>query len=244
MLRNVRNTRSLKENLMLASSTAFVSGIVNVAGLLAFFAFSSNVTGHVANLAKNIADVNTRDVISLCIWLLAFFSGAFLASYLIQSLQKQSAYKAHATPFIIEAIILLMVAVYADTWFNGDLRAGETVVTFLLFSMGLQNGTVSKISGGLIKTSHVTGLITDLGSETADYWHPETEKSNPMREKLYVRITILLCYIFGGLMGALIFYEYHFKIFYLVPAVLMTILFYDLIPVLLHRISKVVKQPW
>lgn len=240
MLRNVRNTRTLKENLMLASSTAFVSGLVNVAGLIAFFALSSNVTGHMANLVKNIADVDKRDVISLLVWLVSFFSGAFMASYIIHSLQKISVYRAHATPIFIEALILLMVAVYADTWYHGQYS--QAVIACLLFSMGLQNGTVSKISGGLIKTTHLTGLMTDLGAEAAEHWHPESEKSTPLRERLYVRVTILACYFIGGLAGALAYYELELKIFYAVPLLLMTVLFYDLIPMARHRVWRAIRQ--
>ena len=36
MLKAIKDERTLKENLMLASSTAFVAGVTNVAGMLAF----------------------------------------------------------------------------------------------------------------------------------------------------------------------------------------------------------------
>jgi hypothetical protein len=45
MLRQSKEHRTLQGNLMLASSTALVSGITNIAGLVAFLAFSSNITG-------------------------------------------------------------------------------------------------------------------------------------------------------------------------------------------------------
>ncbi|MFD0792564.1 hypothetical protein ACFQZX_02985 [Mucilaginibacter litoreus] len=52
MLRQPKDKRTLKRNWMLASSTAFVAGVTDVCGLLALLAFTSNITWHVANLAK------------------------------------------------------------------------------------------------------------------------------------------------------------------------------------------------
>lgn len=238
MLRNKLENRTLKENLLLASSSAFVAGAVNVAGLIAFFAFSSNITGHVANLAMNIAELDKEDIISLTIWLFSFFSGAFIASFVINSFQEASTYKAHAIPIIIEIVILLVIAFYGDIFYKGNHLVSEMLVAGLLFSMGMQNGTVSNITNGLIKTSHLTGLITDLGNEVAYYWHPNTPQEAPVRNKIIIRLTIFTLYVTGGMLGAYCFYKFNFKIFYFIPLILAAILVYDLKPILTHRLRK------
>lgn len=243
MLRNIKEARSLKDNLMLASSTAFVAGIINVAGVIAFFAFSSNITGHVANLARNIVDVDLSDVTSLCCWLLAFFSGAFVSSYIIHTYKSHSHYKAHAIPIIIEICVLFGVALYGDLIYKAMPAESEVVVGFILFSMGLQNGMVSVISGGLVKSSHLTGLITDMGAETAEYIHPNSNQPVAVKNKLYIRVTILSFYLLGGLFGAYCFYEFKFGVFYTVPVILLTILAYDLLPLFSHKLTTVFKSP-
>ena len=81
MLKAVKEQRTLKENLMLASSTAFVAGVTNVAGMLAFLAFTSNITGHVANLAKHIIEQNYRQMIIFLVWLLMFFCRGFCIQF-------------------------------------------------------------------------------------------------------------------------------------------------------------------
>jgi len=241
MLRKIKEARSLKDNLMLASSTAFVAGIINVAGLIAFFAFSSNITGHVANLAKNIVDVDLSDVTTLCVWLFAFFFGAFISSYIIQSYKTESHYKAHALPIIVETCVLFGVAIYGDIYYKAGPLESEVVVGFILFSMGLQNGMVSVISGGLVKSSHLTGLITDMGAETAEYIHPTSNQPSAIKNKLYIRVTILSFYLLGGLFGAYCFYLYKFGVFYTVPVILLSILAYDLLPLFSHKISTFFK---
>lgn len=227
---------------MLASSTAFVAGAVNVTGLIAFFAFSSNVTGHVANLANNIATVDLEDVLSFALWLISFFAGAYVSSYIIKSYNTFSNYKAYSIPLIIEMVILTMIALYCDFFYEKKHIEGEVIVGFMLFSMGLQNGMASIISGGLIKSTHLTGLITDLGAEIADYFHPKSDKPKLLKNKLVVRITILSFYLIGGVVFGYCFYLFNFEVLYIIPVILATILYYDLSPLLLHRFASVIKR--
>ncbi|WP_158825018.1 YoaK family protein [Mucilaginibacter lacusdianchii] len=238
MLRNFKDERTLKENLMLASSTAFVSGVTNVASVLAFLVFTANVTGHVATLAKNIVEQDLHEIKVFALWLLAFFTGTFLANFLVRSIRDTSRYKAHATPIIIETVVLLLVAVYGHHFYEETETERIFVITALLFSMGLQNGLVSNISGGLIKTTHLTGLFTDLGSDVAERLHTQVDKAKAVNERIYVRITILAFYIIGGLVGGYFFNKYDMLIFYFIPAILLTILYYDLSPLALHKLTQ------
>ncbi|MVN20523.1 YoaK family protein [Mucilaginibacter arboris] len=238
MLRNTKGDRSLKENLMLASSTAFVAGGVNVAGVIAFLAFTSNVTGHVANLAKNIIDKDFKDIRIFFIWLMLFFGGAFLSGFIINSLKHKSNYKAHAIPILVEICILAFVAFYGNILYQKSTLEREIIIGCILFSMGLQNAMVSVISGSLIKSTHLTGLITDMGAELAEWIHPNSDKTVAIKNKLYVRTTILGFYLLGGLAAGYFFNIYKFKIFYFVPVILLTILYYDLSPIIKHKISK------
>ncbi|SFT01020.1 YoaK family protein [Mucilaginibacter polytrichastri] len=238
MLRQAKEHRTLRENLMLASSTAFVSGVINVAGMVAFLAFTSNITGHVANLANHLVQQNYREIMVFVIWLFMFFMGAFIANFLIRSLEHKSTYTAHASPVIIEMIILLLVAFYGSTFYKETQIEREIVIGALLFAMGLQNSMVSTVSGGLIKSSHLTGLFTDLGGEVSEWLHPKTGKSTVVRNKILVRLTILSFYIIGGVAGGYFFDRYNFAIFYVIPLILITILYYDLTPLALHKLDR------
>ncbi|QQL50503.1 YoaK family protein [Mucilaginibacter ginkgonis] len=239
MLRQEKENRSLRENLMLASSTAFVSGIVNVVCLLAFLAFSSNVTGHVANLANHVVQQNYHEIGIFLIWLFMFFAGAFAATFIIRSVQEKSLYKANATIIGIEIILMLAAALYAHHLYQETQFEKEVLISLMLFVMGLQNSMVSTISGGLIKTSHLTGLFTDLGGEVAEWFHPKTAKTTVIRNKILIRLTILGFYFIGAVGGGYFFNIYEFAIFYVVPFILLTILYYDLSPIALHKLLRI-----
>ncbi|WP_214071349.1 YoaK family protein [Mucilaginibacter sp. dw_454] len=238
MLKRSKADRTLKQNLMLASSTAMVSGMTNVVGLMAFLAFSSNITGHVANLSKHIVEQNFNQILLFLIWLFMFFAGAFLSNFIVKSLEDKSYYRAHSIPVIIEIVVLLFVAIYGNNFYRETQREREVVIAVLLFSMGLQNSLVSIISGGLIKSSHLTGLFTDLGGEVAEWIHPKTEKTEVVRNKIFIRLTVLSFYILGGIIGGYFFNLYEFAIFYCVPLILLTILYYDVSELALHKLTR------
>lgn len=238
MLRQSKNERTLKQNLLLGSSTALAAGITNAAGMIAFLAFTANITGHVANLAKHVVQQNFREILVFLIWLLLFFTGAFLSSFIVRSYRHTSNYRAHSIPIIIEVVVLVFVAIYGHNFYKETLFEREIVIGAIIFSMGLQNGLVSTVSGGLIKTSHLTGLFTDLGGDVAEWLHPTSEKATAVKHKIYIRLSILGFYLGGALLGGFMFDFFDFATFYLVPAVLLVVLYYDLRHLAVHKVTK------
>lgn len=238
MLRNSKTDRSLTENLLLASSTATVSGITNVAGMVAFLACTSNITGHVATLSKHLVEQNFGEILVFAIWLFMFFAGAFASSFIVRSLEDKGYYRAHATPIVIEIVILLFVAIYGHNFYQETDTEREIVIAATLFCMGLQNSLVSVISGGLIKTSHLTGLFTDLGGDISDWLHPKVQTTELIRNKIRIRFTVLGFYFLGGIIGGYFFNLYEFGIFYVVPVILAAILYYDSSAAALKKITS------
>ena len=224
MLRYAKHERSLKQNLGLASSTAFVAGIINVAGLVSFFAFTSSISGHMANLAKNLVTQNFYEITIFAFWMMLFFLGAFISSFTVKSFAKRNQYKAHAFPVILEILILLSVAIYGHNFYKETKIEREIVIGLTIFAMGLQTGLVSIVSGGLIKSTSLASLFTDLGSEFAEYYYLGTNKDREIRNRIFVRLTVLSFYFIGGLTGGFLFNKYEFGVFYFVPVILLLVL--------------------
>jgi uncharacterized membrane protein YoaK (UPF0700 family) len=172
------------------------------------------------------------------VWLLLFLGGAFISNFIIKSLQDKSRYRAHSVPMILEIVILFAVAIYGYHFYDDSMFEREAIIGAILFSMGLQNSLVSNISGGLIKTSHLTGLFTDLGSDLAELVHPRAEAGKAVKHKIIIRLTILTFYFIGGIAGGYFFDLYDFRIFYFIPLILLTILYYDISPLALHKFVR------
>ncbi len=244
MLRKAKEERTLKDNLLLASSTAFVAGMTNVAGVIAFLSFTSNITGHVAMLARKIVNREHHDIMVYSLWLMLFLLGAFTANFITKSYSKRGSYRVHAVPIFIEIIILFVVAVYGHNYYQETQLEREIIIGTMLFSMGLQNGLVSTISGGLVKTTHLTGLFTDLGSELSEYLHAAKGETSAVKQKLMIRLTILSFYLLGGIIGGYFFELYDFRIFYFIPFILLTILYYDISTVIFYKSIKFLSYPF
>jgi uncharacterized membrane protein YoaK (UPF0700 family) len=237
MLQQSKEHRTLKNNLLLAASTALAAGMTNVAGMMACYSFTSNVTGHSAAFAQHLVKGNWFDVLIALTWLFMFFTGAFTSNFIIQSVKNKSAYLAHSIPLIIEIIIIATIGVYGI--FNNETEMQtEAIAAALLFAMGLQNSTVSTISGGSIKTSHLTGLFTDLGGEVSEWLHPKTEKTDALRNKLRLRFSILLPYLIGAFLGGFFYINFNFHAFFIIAIVLFFIVFYDLIKLFRNKIVR------
>ncbi len=80
----------------------------------------------------------------------------------------------------------------------------------LCFIMGLQNAMVTKVSKAEIRTTHVTGMVTDIGIELGKlcYWNlAKPNASKPLvlanRQKLRVLATLVALFFLGGVAGAL-----------------------------------------
>ena len=85
--------------------------------------------------------------------------------------------------------------------------------------MGIQNAIITKISNASIRTTHVTGTVTDIGIEMGKmlYWNGsavDTEnnfvKSN--RAKLYLLVALLMMFFIGGVLGAFGFKKLGFSV--------------------------------
>src|SRR5262245_11556216 len=100
------NRRTADADLWLGASTALVAGLVNVCSVMIFFAFSANVTGHMATFAEEIIKGHWHQVSVVLAWMLMFAFGAFLAGLSVTALASRSPRLAHAAPIALQAALL------------------------------------------------------------------------------------------------------------------------------------------
>ncbi len=227
MLRKFSNSRTLSENIKLGVLTAFSAGMVNVASLLIFFSFTSNVTGHYAILAAEVAKGNMFQVAVVFGWILTFFFGSFTSNFIVINLNQRHAYIAHATPIILEILCLLSVGIYGEYFYTETLAETETMLFLMLFAMGLQNGLTASISNFTIKTTHLTGITTDLGI----LFSMLTQKRYRTPEligKTQLLLSIITSYLAGAILAAFSYFKLEFKLFILVCLSLVLVIAYDL----------------
>ncbi|WP_066759735.1 YoaK family protein [Crocinitomix algicola] len=228
MLRKFNNYRTHQDNLKIAILTACSAGMVNVLSVILFFAFTSNVTGHYAILAQEVAKGNWYQAAIVFIWISLFLIGNFTSNMLIiHSKPGKSTYLAHATPLILEIICLLTVSIYLQRFYLNTLWETEFLVALMLFAMGLQNGLTASITNFSIKTTHLTGLTTDLGLLFSMFTKKKYRKDKKLRRKAQILLSVVTAYMFGGISAGILHIKVGYAAFYIVCVLLGIILFYD-----------------
>ncbi len=219
MLRHTGQKRTFRHNLRLAALLSLAAGFVNAAGMLAFAVLTTNVTGHAALLAIDLSEGDFRAARMVGLWLMLFLAGAFLSAFYV-SWRGRDKRMTYTVPLVAEMLILLLVSFYGYR-FDGSVIKTELFAGGLLFVMGMQNALVSVISGSVVRTTHLTGMFTDLGIGLSEAVSAKG-LSRPLRNKLILYLAIILSFLTGGVAGAALYVHMAYNAF-VVPALLILI---------------------
>lgn len=225
MFRHLGSKRNYLHNLRLAILLCFTAGFVNAAGFLAFLVLTTNVTGHAALLAINFTERDYRSATVVALWLFLFLLGAFSSSLYINKVGRNKPY-AYTLPLIVEIVILSLIAT-AGHKYDGSLRNTEIFAGSLLFAMGMQNALVSMVSGSVVRTTHLTGIFTDLGIDLSLVLLANNKQQTDVRRRVLLRIMIITFFLGGGIIGGLIFLNISYTAFFVPALVLVIAIFYD-----------------
>lgn len=187
----------------------FVAGATNAGGLLAVGQYTSHMSGIISSAADH-AVVGALDlVVSGVGALIAFLLGAATSAVLVNWGRLHHAGREYSLPLALEACLLLAFGLLGAYTRSSSVVLGMEVAV-LCFIMGLQNATVTKMSGAKIRTTHMTGIVTDIGIELGKLFYSNRRRrgtSAPLvmadREKLKLLCYFLGCFFFGGITGAL-----------------------------------------
>jgi len=199
MFRHRGRKRNFKHDLRLAVLLCFTAGMVNAAGLFAFSVLTTNVTGHAALLAHKLATGDLQAAWIIVLWLLLFLAGAFFSSFCIEKVGQNKRF-AYTLPIIIEIAILLQVGSFGHT-FNQPAIKTAYFAGSLLFAMGMQNAFVSAISGYAVRTTHLTGMFTDLGIDLYALISVSHKNVAVVKRKIILRLVIIFFFLAGGIAG-------------------------------------------
>lgn len=208
MLIRLGAARDRRADRHLAWSLAAIAGALNTAGFQQAGLYSSNMTGNVSSLANHLAAADLRLACTYLSLVAIFISGAVASTLLINAGRRRDKADIYALSIMAEAGLLAALGV-TDLWLIEPER-GALLVYGLSFLMGLQNAVVTRISDARIRTTHVTGMITDIGIELGNiidlacrHEHGDAPAYNG--EKLRLHGFTVLSFLGGGVCGVLAF---------------------------------------
>ena len=188
----------------LAVSLAAVAGAVNAAGFFVAGRYTSHMTGTFSLLANALALGEVGDALVAVAVIAAFVAGAAVSTILINRAERRLPKGAYAFSLLAEAALLFLGGL-VEALAPEEMRP-SLLILGLSFTMGLQNAIVTRVSNARIRTTHVTGMVTDIGIELGQLLD---RRLSPLddgvaeadRRKLALHVPTVCGFLVGGVVG-------------------------------------------
>ncbi len=177
---------------------AAVAGFVNTVGLLGLRHPMSHVTGNLTLFSESLVHRNLSEAFHTSMLVIMFFFGAVICGFIV----KQSTLRLgrrYGVALTIESGLLFVALPYLD---HGVIVGGY----LLSAAMGLQNGMVSLYSSAVVRTTHMTGVTTDLGVALGHVLRGMRVESR----RFLLLGGLLGGFVVGGILGSLCFARWHY----------------------------------
>ena len=209
MLVQQGTARNERIDLNLACTLAGIAGALNASAFYSVGFFAANMTGNVFVLSDHIAIGQWSSGLFYLTIVIAFVLGAGVSTLLINAGRRRSIHGIYAYSILTEAILLTALGL-VDLWLRGTWRV-PILVLGLAFLMGLQNAVVTRISDARVRTTHVSGMATDIGIELGiafDILRGRDHESDAAhnRSKLRLHLFTISAFLLGGIVGV-VFYR-------------------------------------
>lgn len=173
-----------------ASALAFLAGYVNTIMLDIYAVPASHMSGAVSRLGIDLAEGRTDELKFLLSLICAFFVGAIGSGFLIGSHQLKPG-RRYGVAMLIEGLLLFLAS-------SLMMKGNRNSVVLVAMACGLQNAMASSYYGLIIRTTHMTGIITDLGFMVGSSLH---QRRKPSGWKFNLLLLILLGFFCGGVVA-------------------------------------------
>ncbi len=220
-------TSYTKRNYAIWFSLGFQAGLLNMGGFLACHTFVSHVTGYATLFGSNLLLGEHSHAWSMLIVPFCFLLGAMLSGSLVDLRMRHNKKPLYSLVFALISLLLFMIVFLGFTHFFShfggtlDITKDYLLLSILCLICGMQNATVTTASRAVVRTTHLTGITTDLGigivrvlaNVLNKVENTEEVKANLMRSG------IILFFIYGSVTGAYVFLKYKYWGF-LLPAMI------------------------
>lgn len=179
---------------------ALVAGCINAIGLLGFEHQSvSHLSGTATLLGTSFLGDSFEASLHLGAVLIAFFAGASISGFLLHGGRLKLG-RRYDVALLFEAVfIFVSLFLLSKGYFSGQLAASV--------ACGIQNALATTYSGAVIRTTHLTGIFTDLGIMLGSVL--KGEHFDKRKAALFTHI--IIGFVLGGTLGTYLFTLFRFQ---------------------------------
>lgn len=190
---------------------AFVGGMVNVVGLLGFeHRPVTHLTGTTSLLATALASLDGAAALHFVAIIGSFFVGTVVSGFLIQDSTLKLG-RRYGVALLLESALLAGAVPLLN---RGSLLG----IYSASCACGLQNAMMSTYSGAVIRTTHISGMFTDLGIFLGHFL-----RGLPVNlQRLRLCLIVISGFLCGGIVGTLAFHQLHYAALFIPSALTAT----------------------
>ncbi|WIJ26994.1 YoaK family protein [Devosia sp. RR2S18] len=202
MLIREGDQRDLAVDIRLATLLAGIAGALNAAGFQAVGLFSANMTGNLSAFSDHLSLGELGAAALFGALLVVFIAGACTSGLLIEAGRKRQIRAIYAFSIVLEGLLLLLLG--GVDIFIPAFDSSALLVLGLSFVMGLQNAATTRISNARVRTTHVSGMATDIGLGLAALFDRAPQRESALaRLRLYT--STIIAFLIGGIVGVALY---------------------------------------
>lgn len=226
MLIKFKKERSHQEDRLLALWLATSAGLLNAIALGAFGFFPSHMTGNTSQLSSEVSSTDLKDILFFSAIILAFVAGAVTSRLLVLWGIVHNVRLVFCQILFAEGLLLIGISVY-EMYFH-TFSTNREIIILLCGLMGIHNSTSTQLSVGRVRSTHITGTLTDAGISLAsvivamlrrDY----SKDTAAQKSQLTTHLTTIFSFLGGGVAGLVLFRAVGFNAMMALGALLMLV---------------------
>lgn len=198
--------RTVEANKSLGRSLAFIAGAINAGGFLVVNQYTSHMTGMLSLAVDSIALNQWLSGTMMLLYIVSFICGAATTSVMVIWGRIHHLHSQYALPLTLEAILLVIFGIMNSNYMPNMNSNTPYIIALLCYLMGLQNAVITKISSTIIRTTHITGMVTDIGIEMGKILYSKQKDNRqyiePNKDRISLHLSIVSMFLLGGVSGA------------------------------------------
>lgn len=225
-----------KSNVSIWMLLAFQAGVLNIGGFMACHRFVSHVTGFATFFGYELTQADSSHAIGMLVVPLFFLMGAMISGVLVDlrlKLQKKPKYYlSFGIIFLLVIVVFFMGMFGLFGVFGQPLNSSSDYLLLMLLCLicGIQNGTITTVSKSVVRTTHLTGITTDLGIGLVRLLNSPRLNEDMSNEKksTLMRLGIIFFFGSGSIVGGYAFHNLNYMGF-IIPVLTSGFLFFSMI---------------
>lgn len=223
-----------KDNVILWGLLAFQAGFINAGGFIACHRFVSHITGYGTQVGLTFTEKGIWVALEMALAPVSFIIGSAFSAFLIDRPFFQNRSPKIGTSLLVQSGLLIFVFVGGELGLFGEfgepleLQRDFLLLFTLCFICGAQNAAFACLTNGQIRTTHMTGLATDLGMNMVriPFLPVEKKEKRYQRRLNLLRVFVFFSFMLGSGISAFVFsfVGYHG---FLVPALTSLLVLYQ-----------------